>query len=118
MCVSCGRSKSIVFYGISHLIIMLLIVLVQRRRGCLQYSKAAASAIGAMAPGVKAESMLQICHHMAAMLNGDVAYTPLSGWEVLAAFEPVKAHKNRRSCVLLPFQAVAMVLNNDMSKKF
>ena len=86
-------------------------------KGCL-LCQASASAIGEMAPGMKKKAMLQVCDHMAAMLNADVAYTPLSGWEVLSAFEPVKAHRNRHNCVLLPFQAVAMVLKSDTSNDF
>jgi NifU-like protein involved in Fe-S cluster formation len=42
-------------------------------RGCLLF-QAAASAIGAMAPGMEAEAMVQVSDHMAAMLKGETAY--------------------------------------------
>lgn len=80
-------------------------------KGCL-LCRAAASAIGAMACGTRVQAMVQVCRHMAAMLKGDTTCEPFRGWEVLAVFEPVKAHRDRHGCVLLPFQAVEMALNN------
>ena len=84
-------------------------------KGCL-LCRAAASAIGEMAPGMNVEAMVKVCHHMDAMLKGETAYIPPDGWEVLAVFEPVIAHKSRHNCVLLPFQAVEMALNIDRSE--
>lgn len=92
-----------------------IVSVIHNVKGCL-LCQASASAIGAMAPGIKTDVMLQVCDHMAAMFNADVEYKPLSGWEGLAAFEPVKSHRNRHNCVLLPFQAIAKILNDDTSK--
>ncbi len=89
-----------------------IVSVVHNVKGCL-LCQAAASAIGAMAPGMKTDAMLKVCDHMTTLFKEDLTYTLLGGWEVLDAFGPVKAHRNRHSCVLLPFQAIAMVLKSD-----
>ncbi len=86
-----------------------IVSLIHNVKGCL-LCQAAASAIGRIAPGLKKDTMLQICDQTTAMLKTDEENTPIKDWEILNAFEPVKAHRNRHNCVLLPFQAIAMAL--------
>jgi nitrogen fixation NifU-like protein len=82
-------------------------------RGCL-LCQAAASAIGASAPGMMVEEMVNISDQLLAMFKGEIDFSPAAGWEVLMNFKPVTAHKNRHSCVLLPFQAVATALLREV----
>ncbi|PID40906.1 MAG: hypothetical protein CR984_00800 [Proteobacteria bacterium] len=84
-------------------------------KGCL-LCRAAASVIGETAPGMNTDAMVDVCHHMEAMLKKETAYTPPEGWEDLAVFEPVLAHESRHNCVLLPFQAVVKALDGDGSQ--
>ena len=83
--------------------------LAQRVRGCL-LCEAAASAIGAHAIGETAESSEAVERGVAAMLAGTPP-APESLWPDLEAFAPVRAHKSRHRCVLLPFEALRAALS-------
>lgn len=72
-------------------------------KGCL-LCRAAASAIGRHGVGLSAEEAEALRDRVAAMLAGGEAP---EGWADLAVFEPVRAHRSRHGCVLIPFEALA-----------
>lgn len=76
-------------------------------RGCL-LCEAAASAIGAHAVGATRAELAAASDAANAMLKGANAGTP--PWPELEAFAPVRAHRSRHSCVLLPFEALAKAI--------
>ena len=72
-------------------------------KGCL-LCRAAASAIGAHAPGLDAAAIEAATAALEEMLKSGA---PLpAGWPELAMFEPVRAYASRHRCVLLPFRAL------------
>ncbi|MBX3677589.1 MAG: iron-sulfur cluster assembly scaffold protein [Rhodocyclaceae bacterium] len=78
-------------------------------KGCL-LCRAAASTVGLHGVGLDAAQ--------AEVLRGQVALTlaggdPPSGWPELALFAPVRPHRNRHGCVLLPFEALCAALGAD-----
>jgi len=85
--------------------------LAHRVRGCL-LCRAAAAAIGARAVGANAEEIGRVATQLAAMLEADEA--PGAGWEggwaELGAFVPVRGHRSRYGCVLLPFKSLLAAL--------
>ncbi len=74
-------------------------------RGCA-LCQAAASVIGARAPGRAADELGTLRQGVAAMLENG-APPP---WPELSAFGPVGAYKSRHECVLLPFEALEEAL--------
>ncbi len=72
-------------------------------RGCL-LCEAAASVIGAHAPGSTPDDVAAVARDLAAYLKGKTAAPPAS-WPDLADFAPVRAHRSRHTCVTLPFEA-------------
>lgn len=76
-------------------------------RGCL-LCEAAASAIGAHAVGATRTELAAASDAANAMLKDASAGTP--PWSELEAFAPVRAHRSRHSCVLLPFEALAKAI--------
>ncbi len=72
-------------------------------RGCL-LCEAAASAIGAHAAGATRAELSAATDAAHAMLKGPHTDTPY--WPEMDAFAPVRAHRSRHSCVLLPFEAL------------
>lgn len=76
-------------------------------RGCL-LCEAAASAIGMHATGATRAEMGAAFEATKAMLKGTGDAVP--GWPEMAAFAPVRAHRSRHSCVLLPFEALIKAL--------
>lgn len=72
-------------------------------KGCL-LCRAAASAIGLRAAGLSAAEAAGLRDQVAAMLGGAAAP---AGWPELESFEPVRQHRSRHGCVLLPFEALA-----------
>lgn len=72
-------------------------------KGCL-LCRAAASVIGRHAKGLSAADAEALREGVAAMLAGG---DPPEGWGDLAVFEPVRAHRSRHGCVLIPFEALA-----------
>jgi nitrogen fixation NifU-like protein len=79
-----------------------------RVRGCV-LCQAAASALGAAAPGRTPDELRRARGEVAAMLAG-AAPPPGGPWEALGAFLPVRAVRSRHACVLLPFDAAAAAL--------
>jgi nitrogen fixation NifU-like protein len=78
-------------------------------RGCL-LCQAAAVAIAERAPGETPEALREV----AGALGDAIAQAPETAgrlWPELAAFAPVHAHKSRRECVLLPFDALIRALD-------
>jgi nitrogen fixation NifU-like protein len=71
-------------------------------KGCL-LCRAAASVIGLRGSGLAAAEAATLRGQVAAMLAGGAA--PV-GWPDLASFEPVRSHRSRHGCVLLPFDAL------------
>ncbi|WP_332670846.1 iron-sulfur cluster assembly scaffold protein [Aromatoleum sp.] len=72
-------------------------------KGCL-LCRAAASVIGQHGVGMSAAETEALRERVAAMLAGG---DPPEGWADLAVFEPVRAHRSRHGCVLIPFEALA-----------
>ena len=78
-------------------------------RGCA-LCKAAASVIGARAPGQSTEDLRAVMAATEAMLKASGPEPPDGQWQDIAAFRPVAARKSRHDCVLLPFQALLEAL--------
>jgi nitrogen fixation protein NifU and related proteins len=83
--------------------------LAHKARGCL-LCQAAASVIGARAPGADAAELRAVADQLARDIAGDPAAIGAS-WPEMSAFSPVHAHKSRHECVLLPFQALVQALD-------
>jgi nitrogen fixation NifU-like protein len=84
-------------------------------RGCV-LCQAAASLIGAKAPGCSRSEIDTVRDAVAAMLDG-TAEPPPGKWRDLAIFAPVAAHRHRHHCVLLPFEALHRALDAAHTKK-
>ena len=76
-------------------------------RGCL-FCEAAASAIGAHAVGATRDALAAASEAAKAMLKGSADAAP--PWPEMGAFAPVRAHRSRHNCVLLPFEALTKAL--------
>lgn len=74
-------------------------------RGCL-LCQASASVIGSAAPGCSLHQIERISGQLNDLLNSDKPIKWHSNWQALANFEPVRYHKSRHGCVLLPFKAL------------
>jgi len=72
-------------------------------KGCL-LCRAAASLIGLYAIGLSAGQADALRARVAAMLAGADVPDDLAD---LAMFQPVRAHRSRHGCVLIPFEALA-----------
>ncbi len=79
-------------------------------RGCL-LCQAAASVIGAEAPGEGVQALIQLTSALRAFLAGETLKPPQL-WPALEMFAPVAKHKSRHDCVMLPFDALAEALQN------
>lgn len=77
-------------------------------RGCL-LCQAAASLLGLRGAGLDAAQAGMLREQVAAMLAGQA---PPAGWPELALFAPVRPHRNRHGCVLLPFEALLAALDS------
>ena len=80
-----------------------------RVRGCV-LCQAAASVIGAHAPGAAPADIAAARETGRALLEDGVA-VPNDAWPELSVFTPVAGHKYRHRCVLLPFEALERALN-------
>lgn len=87
-----------------------IVAVAHETKGCL-LCRAAASVIGAHAPGMNQASIDAVAQALEAML-AEGAPVP-EGWPELSMFEPVRAHLSRQKCVLLPFQALRKALENS-----
>ncbi len=75
-------------------------------KGCL-LCRAAASLVGLHGTGLNAAEAEVLRRQVAATLAGS---EPPHGWPELALFVPVRPHRNRHGCVLLPFEALAAAI--------
>lgn len=80
-----------------------IVALAHEVKGCL-LCRAAASVIGLHGVGLSAADSDALRAAVAAMLAG--GERP-DGWAELAVFEPVRQHRSRHGCVLIPFEALA-----------
>lgn len=78
-------------------------------KGCL-LCRAAASLVGLHGTGLNAEEANALREQVAATLAGR---DPPPGWPELSLFEPVRPHRNRYGCVLLPFETLAAALDSQ-----
>lgn len=79
-----------------------------RVRGCL-LCEAAASVIGAQAPGESVEELIALRQALRAFLSDD-SLGPPRRWPALEMFAPVAQHRSRHDCVMLPFDALVKAL--------
>lgn len=78
-------------------------------KGCL-LCQAAASLVGLRGAGLDAEAARALREQVAATLAGSA---PPPDWPELSLFEPVRPHRNRHGCVLLPFEALCAALGPE-----
>ena len=78
-------------------------------KGCL-LCRAAASLVGLHGVGLDATQAEALRGQVVDSLAGNA---PPPGWPELALFEPVRPHRNRHGCVLLPFETLAAALNAE-----
>jgi len=76
-------------------------------KGCL-LCRAAAAAIGRHAAGLDAAQVAALRGEVAALLAGADA----APWPELKCFEPVRPHRNRHGCVLLPFDTLCAAMKS------
>lgn len=76
-------------------------------KGCL-LCRAAASLVGLHGAGLNAAEAEALRGQVAATLAGS---EPPPGWPELALFAPVRPHRNRHGCVLLPFETLAAAIS-------
>lgn len=75
-------------------------------------TQASASMLAAHATGETGDSLLRVKSKIMAMLK-DGAEPPTGKWGVFGIFAPVREHKSRHTCVLLPFEAAEKALSSD-----
>ncbi len=78
-------------------------------RGCL-LCEAAASVIGAEAPGEPVEVVRGVVNGLRARLE-DASLKIPGSWAALEMFAPVANYKSRHDCVMLPFDALIKALD-------
>lgn len=78
-------------------------------KGCL-LCRAAASLVGLHGAGLTAVEADVLREQVAATLTGS---DPPPGWPELALFAPVRPHRNRYGCVLLPFETLVAALKDS-----
>ena len=72
-------------------------------------TQASAAVLAAKADGADAATLAKVKTQVAAMLK-DGASAPSGKWAAFEIFAPVREHKSRHTCVLLPFEAAAKAL--------
>ena len=73
-------------------------------------TQASAAILASNASGESADSLARIKTKVAAMLK-DGAPAPSGKWSAYAIFAPVREHKSRHTCVLLPLEAAERALS-------
>ena len=68
-------------------------------------TQASAAILAANAVGETGESLRQLREKISKMLK-EGTDAPAGKWSVFSIFTPVREHKSRHTCVLLPFEAV------------
>lgn len=81
-------------------------------RGCL-LCRAAAALLARKAPGLSFADIKRAQTEVRALLEQG---TPPEAWPELAMFAPVRAHRSRHGCVLLPFRALAAAMAEPPGK--
>jgi NifU-like protein involved in Fe-S cluster formation len=85
--------------------------LAHQTRGCL-LCRAAASILGRRAPGQSPAQIAAVHAALTAMLAaGD---PPPAAWREWECFLPVRAHRSRHGCVLLPLRALEAALQSNL----
>jgi NifU-like protein involved in Fe-S cluster formation len=72
-------------------------------------TQASASLLGRHAPGRTAAELQEVATQIEAMLSARSG-APGGDWSDYAALEPVRAHKSRHECVMLPLRALLAAL--------
>jgi NifU-like protein involved in Fe-S cluster formation len=72
-------------------------------------TQASAAIVAAHADGESAASLVQLKAEVTAMLK-DSAEAPTGKWSAYGIFAPVRDHKSRHTCVLLPLEAAEKAL--------
>lgn len=73
-------------------------------------TQASASILAAKADGESADSIARLRQKVTAMLK-DGGEAPAGKWAAYAIFAPVREHKSRHTCVLLPLEAAEKALS-------
>ena len=85
-----------------------IVAVAHRIRGCA-LCQAAANALAKAAPGHTAASVREVARALRRMLAEEGA-VPDGNWAEFGLFAPVRHHKSRHTCVLLPFDALSEAL--------
>jgi nitrogen fixation NifU-like protein len=72
-------------------------------------TQASASLLGRHAPDRTAAEIHEVATQIEAMLNGESG-APAGDWSDYAALAPVRAHRGRHECVMLPLRALLAAL--------
>ena len=75
-------------------------------------TQASASILAANASGESADSLAALKAKVTAMLK-DGAEAPTGKWSAYGIFAPVRDHKSRHTCVLLPLEAAEKALTSE-----
>lgn len=75
-------------------------------------TQAAAAILAANAAGETGASLARVREQVASMLK-EGADAPSGKWGVFSIFAPVRDHRSRHTCVLLPFEAAARAFETD-----
>jgi NifU-like protein involved in Fe-S cluster formation len=78
-------------------------------------TQASASLLGRHAPGRTTAEIRAVAEQIEAMLRAG-SELPAGGWADYAVFAPVRAHKSRHECVMLPLRALLAALDAGDSK--
>jgi NifU-like protein involved in Fe-S cluster formation len=78
-------------------------------------TQASASLLGRHAAGCTAAEIRAVAEQIEAMLRAG-SELPAGGWADYAVFAPVRAHKSRHECVMLPLRALLAALDAGGSK--
>ena len=78
-------------------------------------TQASASLLGRHAPHRTVAEIREVAAQLEAML-GSEGGAPGGDWSDYAALEPVRAHKSRHECVMLPLRALLAALDGDGSR--
>jgi hypothetical protein len=83
----------------------------QETKACV-LTQASASILSANAVGETADSLARVRKAVTAMLR-DGSEPPKGKWSAYGIFAPVREHKSRHTCVLLPLEAAEKALNGE-----
>ena len=85
----------------------LIAALAQETRGCL-LARASASLLGLRVPGKTPQQIEAVAQALREMLSG--GELAADAWPEWATFQPVRGHRSRHGCVLLPLEALLQAL--------